>query len=296
MSSIFTKRFAIISIIIIISLLLIFFVLPISVPLIAAFVTALFLEPLVKSIFKRSKLSRNSAVIIVFLLFILFIGISSYFLITKVVGEGIQFAQNVPFYVNDINRVWYDLENRLQNVTEDMPQEVVIEITQQISDFLEGVKNSITDSVNIDNIRQIVTEIPNYLVSLLVYLIALFLFMMDLPRLKKGAFSHMTDRTAEKMQFMASRLSYVVFGFLKAQFLVSILIFFTCLIGLLLIVDPKVAIIMSIIIWIIDFIPIIRVHHHTWSMGIISSIKRTNGIRNKDSDLSSHSVNHKTYS
>ncbi|MBM7659496.1 sporulation integral membrane protein YtvI [Bacillus mesophilus] len=257
MSYIFTKRFAITAIIVIILLLLFLFILPISIPLIAAFITALFLEPLVKSLFAKSKLTRNTSVIVIFLLFILFIGISSYFLITKVVGEGIQFAQNVPFYVSDINRAWYDLENRLQNVAKDMPKEVVIEITQQVGDFLEGLRNSITDSVNINNVKQIVTEIPNYLVSLIVYLIALFLFMMDLPRLKNSAFSHMTEKTAEKVQFMTSRLSYVVLGFLKAQFLVSILIFFTCLIGLLMIVEPELAIVMSFIIWIIDFIPLI---------------------------------------
>ncbi len=243
--------------IIIIALFLFLFVLPISIPLVAAFITALFLDPIVKLLFKKTKLSRSSSVIIIFLLFILLVGISSYFITTKVVGEGIQFAQNVPLYVNDINRAWFLFENRIQNVAEDMPKEIVTEITQQVRDFLEGVRKSITDSVNIDNLRQIVTKIPNYLVSLLVYLIALFLFLMDLPRLKKTAFSHMTDRTAEKVQFMSSRLSYVVFGFLKAQFLVSILIFVTCLIGLLLIVEPEVAIVMSFIIWIIDFIPLI---------------------------------------
>ncbi|MFP3340828.1 hypothetical protein R0J91_22830, partial [Micrococcus sp. SIMBA_131] len=68
----------------------------------------------------------------------------------------------------------------------------------------------------------IVTGIPNYLVSIVVYLIALFLFLMDLPRLKKKSYSYLSVQTAEKVQFMTSRLSYVIFGFFKAQFLVSI--------------------------------------------------------------------------
>src|SRR5699024_9954715 len=45
-------------------------------------------------------------------------------------------------------------------------------------------------------------------------------------------------------------------GFLKAQFLVSIIIFLVSLAGLLLI-TPQVALIMSLIIWIIDLIPIV---------------------------------------
>jgi sporulation integral membrane protein YtvI len=55
---------------------------------------------------------------------------------------------------------------------------------------------------------------------------------------------------------MTSRLSYVIWGFFKAQFLVSIIIFIVSLLGLLLIV-PEVALLMAFIIWIIDFIPLI---------------------------------------
>ncbi len=66
----------------------------------------------------------------------------------------------------------------------------------------------------------------------------------------------MTKETAEKVSFMNRRLSSVVLGFFKAQFLVSIIIFVVTLIGLLLIM-PQVAVIMSLIIWLVDFIPII---------------------------------------
>ena len=45
-------------------------------------------------------------------------------------------------------------------------------------------------------------------------------------------------------------------GFFKAQFLVSLIIFAVSLIGLL-IMSPKLAFVMSLIIWLIDLIPII---------------------------------------
>ncbi|SIC34527.1 sporulation integral membrane protein YtvI [Mycobacteroides abscessus subsp. abscessus] len=55
---------------------------------------------------------------------------------------------------------------------------------------------------------------------------------------------------------MTSRLSYVVLGFFKAQFLVSLIIFFVSLVGLL-IIAPDIALVMALVLWIIDFIPII---------------------------------------
>ncbi|MFD1735683.1 sporulation integral membrane protein YtvI [Bacillus salitolerans] len=257
MSYIFTKRFAIYAIIVIALAVLFFIILPISVPLVTAFITTLFLEPVVRLLKDKFKCSRSLAVLIVFLLFLFFIGISGYFLTTKVIGEVINIAQNAPAYINDINRAWYNFETQIEIAAQDLPKEFVDEVTGQVEEFLESLRTSITDSVNIENLKNIVTDIPNYLVSLLVYLIALFLFLIELPRLKERTFTHMTDKTAEKVQFMTSRLSFVVFGFLKAQFLVSILIFIASFIGLLLIVSPEVALVMSLIIWIIDFIPII---------------------------------------
>src|SRR5699024_1005033 len=102
----------------------------------------------------------------------------------------------------------------------------------------------------------IFAKVPQYLISFLVYLIALVLFMFELPVLKSKVYSLFTKDTAEKVSYMNARLTDVIVGFFKAQFLVSIIIFIVSLVGLFLIA-PEVAIIMSIIIWIIDLIPII---------------------------------------
>ncbi len=235
---------------------LLYFILPVSVPLIVAFVTALFLHPIVKWLRKKTKLNQQLAVLCVFLLFLLFIGASGYFVTTKVVTEIIKLVENAPLYINEITRAWLNIEKDFANAAKDMPKEVVNEISNQIQSFLNKTRNDLVAYVNIDTVKSLLTNIPNYLVSFLVYLIALFLFLLELPRLRKGMYSFLTEKTAQKVQFMTSRLSFVIFGFFKAQFLVSIIIFVVSLIGLLFI-KPEVALIMSLIIWIIDFIPII---------------------------------------
>ena len=106
------------------------------------------------------------------------------------------------------------------------------------------------------------TEIPNFLVSFIVYIIALFLFMLELPELKKMLFRHLTTSTAEKVRFMITKLNSVIFGFMKAQLLVSLIILAVTFVGLLLII-PKYAIVMSLVIWIIDVIPILGFNHHS---------------------------------
>lgn len=233
-----------------------FFVLPVSVTLIMAILTALLLDPAVGFIQRRFSTNRRIAVLTVFIMFLLLISVSAFFVTTKVVGEGIKLIEDAPKYVNQLSDIWLEYEDRMFDATEDLPDELVESFSEDVQSFLNSAKTKILDSFNIEKISVFLSYIPNYLVSFVVYLIALFLFMLDLPRIKKSIYGHLTERTAEKVTFMTSRLTYVIFGFFKAQFLVSIIIFFVSLIGLLFIA-PEVAVVMSIIIWVIDFIPLI---------------------------------------
>jgi sporulation integral membrane protein YtvI len=237
-------------------LLLGYLILPVSLPLIVAFITALFLEPIVKLLIKRVNISHRLAVLIVFISFILFIGISGYFITTKVITEAIKIIQNTPQYITEISNEWLIAEEKFATAAKDLPSELVEEVGEQVQDFLNKIKEDLVAYLNINNVKSILTNIPNYLVSFIVYLIALFLFLIDLPRLREGLYNHLTDKTADKVNFMTSRLSYVIFGFLKAQFLVSVIIFIVSLIGLLFI-SPEIALVMALFIWLIDFIPII---------------------------------------
>lgn len=256
MSAIFTKRFLIITFITIITAAILYIILPVSIPLIAALITALFLEPAVVYFQQKLKIGRHFSVLGIFLLFVLLIGISGYFLTTTAITEAIELIENTPVYINEITNAWYKAESRFIEAANDLPREVVTEISDRTEEFLNKLTHDMTAFININNLKALLTNIPNFLVSFLVYLIALFLFLIELPSLRKGVYSHLTEKTTDKVNFMTSRLSYVVFGFLKAQFLVSVLIFIVALIGLLFIA-PEYAFVMSAIIWVIDFVPLI---------------------------------------
>ncbi|WP_078547362.1 sporulation integral membrane protein YtvI [Litchfieldia alkalitelluris] len=256
MSQLFSKRVLLISLSLIILVVIAFFILPVSVPLIIAFITALFLEPIIKIMQKRLQLKRNISVLITFILFLLALIVSGYFLTTKIIGEAINIIENAPLYINEINRVIHQLERDLALKSQDLPPEFVAVISKQLEGFLLTLQTYIVSYLNIDNLKSLLTNIPNFLVSFLVYVIALFLFMLDIPNMRQRVNAHLTERTADKVNFMVSRLSYVVLGFMKAQFLVSVLIFITSLIGLFFI-TPEVAFVMAFVIWIIDIIPII---------------------------------------
>ncbi|MFC7321443.1 sporulation integral membrane protein YtvI [Halobacillus campisalis] len=233
-----------------------YFILPVSVPLIIAFVTALFLNPAVRWMQFKFRLNRKMAATIAFLLFLVMISMLGAYTVTRAVTQIVELADNTPMYINQINNVLLNWQNDMNSFTQNMPQEFVDKVSIELMNTIDSTTQTLSQKLQLSNIAAFAAKIPEYLVSFLVYLIALFLFMLELPRLKDKMHSNFTEATSEKVKFMNARLSYVVFGFLKAQFLVSIIIFFVCVIGLLFI-SPEVAIVMSLIVWIVDFIPII---------------------------------------
>ncbi|WP_106497737.1 sporulation integral membrane protein YtvI [Lentibacillus sp. Marseille-P4043] len=251
-----TKRQWTLIILAIVLILLMYFILPISIPLIIAFITALMLNPTVRFFQRKIKSNRKTSVIIVFLLFLMLIGVAGTFIVTKAVTELVNFVEDVPAYFNELNDVYAEWEKDFKQYSENLPPEFVQEVSSSIEDYLSSLSETAKNEITIDNITQVFAKIPQYLISFLVYLIALFLFMLELPMVKANTYKLMRKETAEKFSFMNRRLSDVILGFLKAQFLVSIIIFVVSLLGLFLIA-PEVAIIMSLIIWLIDFIPII---------------------------------------
>lgn len=232
------------------------YILPISVPLIVALITAIFLEPFVGFLQRRFKWQRKPAVITVFILFLLIVSGILYWTVTYLIGQVILFTKNVPEYINSLTAIWEEVQNFFFRSTEEMPVEVVNSFETELAGFLESARDWVLTIVNYDTVTNLLTGIPSFLVSFIVFLIALFLFMLDLKDLKSMLFRRLKETTAEKVRFMAARLNNVIFGFLKAQFLVSVIIFFVTLIALFFIA-PEYALVMSLFIWLIDFIPIL---------------------------------------
>ncbi|WP_027963079.1 sporulation integral membrane protein YtvI [Halalkalibacillus halophilus] len=233
-----------------------YFILPISIPLILAFFTALFFNPLIRLLMRRFRFKRTLAVTIIFLIFLLILGTIGTYTTTKAIGQVVKLTENAPTYISNVETVLLNLQSDIEAFTEDWPETFVQEVETTITDNLQSLEVQIMEYIQIDNIAQMILKVPDFLISFIVYLIALFLFMLDLPNLRNKMYGMMTEQTQEKFKFMNARLAYVLIGFLKAQFLVSLIIFIVTFITLL-IITPEIALIMSIIIWLVDLIPII---------------------------------------
>lgn len=248
------KQWTIIGLIVVSILLLM--ILPLSVPLVAALVTAVLLNPIVNLLQNKVKIGRRASVIVVFVLLLFILGFISAFIVTKAIAQVVNFVEDIPLHTQQINNLYHKWEQEIQQYAQTLPEEFIKQVSESIQHNLTSLGETIKEKITIDNIAQMFSKVPNFLVSFLVYLIALFLFMLELPSIKENLYKVMTDKTAKKVTFMGRKLNNVFLGFLKAQLVLSFIIFIAALIGLL-IISPDVALIMSLVIWIIDLIPIL---------------------------------------
>ncbi len=252
---IFTPKRLVTSLVFALIIVLFYFHSSAFMPFILAVITALVLEPPVQFFQKTLKLKKRlPAVIIVFVLFLLFLALLAYFAITRLVSKTIHFVERLPGYTVQIIEYVESVIGRFNETVASLPQIVIDEIDKFNTSLMTWVTNAAQDALAY--LAGWVQGIPYAVIVTLIYLIALFLISLDLPKYKRGFFNLFEEEHAEKVRYMLNRSARFFTGFFKAQFLVSIIIFVVSYIGLL-IITPEHALVMAIVIWIIDLIPVI---------------------------------------
>lgn len=254
------KRFVIpkkfvVGIVLILIVALLYFHSSAFMPFILAAITAFLLEPLVHFFQKRLKLkNRFPAVVIVFILFIMLLAMFAYLTITRLVNETIRFAERVPGYIVEITSHLDRWLVRFNETVANLPYDLIREIEKLNTSLINWATDTTQNAITY--LAQGAQSIPNFVVVTIIYLIALFLISLDLPKFKEGFFNFFKEENAEKVRYMLQRSTRFFTGFFKAQFLVSIIIFIVSYVGLL-IIAPKHALFMAFVIWFIDFVPFI---------------------------------------
>ena len=173
-----TKRNLMIALSIIILLVIVFFILPVSIPIILALVTAIFLDPLVKWVEKRFKWKRKLSVIVNFIVFVGVIIFLLFYTVTTLIGKIVNFTKEIPNYLNALSVAWIDVQSKLFQYTVGMPQDILDMLEKEFNGVIESIRVSILTLLSYDRILALISDIPNFLVSFIVFMIALFLFML----------------------------------------------------------------------------------------------------------------------
>jgi sporulation integral membrane protein YtvI len=225
-----------------------------SVPLLLALITAIMLEPIVKMFIKVMKGKRLLSVTITFLLFLAGFGLLSYWLTTTLVIQVIEFVTILPSYSVHLFEVAENTFYEMENFYASLPPEVV----RTLEEGLVGLREYALETARglTSGILAVITAIPGFLIYFVIYLIAVFLFLLDLPRLYAEFLNLFTTSAREKVELVFSQLSRATVGFFRAQLILSLITYFLAFIGLV-ILDVKYAVIIALLIVIVDILPIL---------------------------------------
>lgn len=258
-SNVIVKRI-IIGILIVVGVLLTYFYFSQIFPILLALLLALIFEPFIRLLMRKFKWEKRILpVLITFLSFLIISGLIIYFSIVVIFDILYDWAFQIPHYASEVQHFIENNIDKFYGFLQEVPMaDVIIEELEALSSDFMQTALSITTSIitGIGSfVQNIVAGIPNLIFVLLFFLIALFLFSLELPRVKEIFWSWFRSDLAEKLQFISKRMGEVFLGYWKAQFVLSIGVFIICFVALKFIA-PGPALIMSIIIWVVDIIPL----------------------------------------
>lgn len=230
------------------------FLLPYSVPFLLALLTAILLEPVVLFLVRSLRVNRLAAVIGSFLVFLLGFAAIAYWLGTQIVVQSVDLAQRLPAYSQHLFEYLESTFGRWELYYSTLPAEIVIQI-QQVFDSLKTSAFA-TASTLAKGILGAVATIPGFLLTTIIYLIALFLISLDLPRLRVGFLRMFTTSAREKINVVFTQLNRATVGFLRAQIILSFVTFLIAWLGLI-ILKVKYAAVIALLIVLVDILPIL---------------------------------------
>lgn len=223
-------------------------------PFLLALVIALFLEPVIVLFMKVTRLGRMVSVTIVCTFFTLVVLGLVYLIGFKIISEFTTFLKNLPDYVAQANLIIQDTVLKTQVLYDQLPDDVVT----QLQSGTDAGMSALIDGLSAlsRSVLNLAAVIPNLFIFFIVFIVALYLTCFSLNTFQGSFLSLFEQSSRDKVAEVLLNLRNSIFGFLRAQTIISGLTYLVALIGLLILnVDYAMAIALLIII--VDILPIL---------------------------------------
>ena len=196
-------------------------------PFLIAFILSIMLEPIIKFIMKKTKLSRRVSSIIIFLvasaviLGLLILGIATLF------SESSNLLNSLNHYIDQGYIKWQELINNntleINKETEEIIKNSADDIINTITNWLRGALTKIIDFI---------TSIPNLLILFGITVIALYFICVDKIYIIDQIEHHTPPVWVKRIKKHLNELITALGGYLKAQIVLILISFTISLIGL----------------------------------------------------------------
>lgn len=240
------------ALVIVLGLAFLYALFTVGAPFLLALLFAIFLEPLNGLLMRYFKWNRMAAATITCTLFVVGFLFLMYVLVSKIITELVFLIRSLDF--NELNQFVFEAMGRLEGLLNNFPPEVVIQVQDYTLNQLQSLQGMVSQisGMTFDVLR----ALPGLLIFFLVFFVALYLFGYSLHTIKTSFLSFFEARSRSKVEEVLLNLRSAVFGFLRAQAILSALTFIISFVGLL-ILDVRYALAVTFVIILVDILPVL---------------------------------------
>lgn len=204
------------------------YIFPLIWPLAAAASLAILLYPIVRFLHRKFKINKIIGTLLILVLLTVILGIISAIVLEKIISQITLFADNFEYYQRCVNDAVTDVCCYVENMF-GMEDGCVLDIVNLgINDFISKMKNKIMQFV-IGTSIPAVRSMIDVIIAAAMIIVAFFLIMKDMEKIKTGAKNSVFGR---EIAFVYQRSVVVFKAYIKAQFIIMIIVAVFSIIGL----------------------------------------------------------------
>ena len=199
-------------------------------PFLIAFIISLIMEPAIKFLMKKVKITRRSSSIILFIIVSLIIlGALSWGIVT-LISEASNLLDDLNFYVEKIYSVFQNFSNNFDFDKLHLPAEVKEIFNNSTGSVIETITNWIRNFLN--SLMGIVTSIPNIAIYFAITVMALYFMCVDKIYILDQIEHHLPKIWVMKLGRHMRELIKTLGNYLKAEATLVLVSFIISVIGL----------------------------------------------------------------
>lgn len=229
----------------------------VALPFFVAYILGNILNPVIKIIQKRFRLSRAWGTIISLFIFLAIIGGVLYLLISNLIRELIQLTVMLGTLTENIESL--NLSHMIDKfkvflIDLHLPPDIVQNAVGNIWQIIDIIKN--LTKFFLSKLLHLIASLPNYFILLLITIIASFFFARDFELIKENTTKLIPPKWQPYFFRIATSLNKAVTGYLKAIIILTSVTGFISLVGLT-VLKVTYSHVLAIVVALLDLLPVL---------------------------------------
>ena len=227
-------------------------------PFVAALITAAILHPLIRWFQRRLGVPRKLSTLLILLLLFGLLGAGIGYLGYAAGVELVSLTQNWNGLLAGVQSTLTQIEEMSARFWTMIPTELrehVDSATVSLMDWLAGAVPQYLNSLAEYTIQK-AQGVPDFVLALIIYIMACYMLTVDYPHLGAQAARHTHQRLLNFVKQLRDTALGAFGSYLRAELLLSVVVFFILLIGFFIIGQPY-SLLLALVLAVMDFIPII---------------------------------------